>query len=287
MKTFFRELPPPVDTSFIVKEERATQFAAPFHFHDGFEFTLIVKGRGKFYGGNQVMNFAEGDIFLFGPAFPHYFVNEKAFVQSEEMGHSIIVQFQEDCLGKDFFQKPECRKIEEILKSAHLGIKINVSNDEIHQIFTQLLVQQGAKRIILLLQLLDVMSQLRSPELIFLSQNNHLVPNKDKDFSKLDAVYRYVLENFKEDVNTKEAASLACLNEAAFCRYFKRQTKKTFSQFVNHVRITHATYLLLEKESSIVDICFECGFNNLSYFNRQFKLFMDKSPLAYRKNILT
>jgi AraC-like DNA-binding protein len=286
MKTFFRELSPSVDTSFIVKEERATQFAAPFHFHDGYEFTLIIKGRGKFYGGNQVMNFTEGDIYLFGPAFPHYFVNEKSFVQSEEIGHSIIVQFQEDFLGKDFFLKPEFRKIEELLRLAHLGIKINIPDDEIHLIFTQLLTQQGAKRIILLIQLLDLVSSLRSPELLFLSQNNHLAQNKNKDFSKLDAVYRYVLENFKEDVNTKEAAALACLNEAAFCRYFKRQTKKTFSQFVNHVRITHATYLLLEKESTIVDVCYESGFNNLSYFNRQFKIFTNKSPLNYRKGLM-
>src|SRR6059058_5533747 len=105
MKTFFKELPPVVDTSFIVKEEKAAQFAAPFHFHDGYEFTFIIKGQGKFYGGNQVMNFADGDVYFFGPLFPHYFVIEKSFVESGTPGYSIAVQFQEDFLGKEAFQK--------------------------------------------------------------------------------------------------------------------------------------------------------------------------------------
>jgi AraC-like DNA-binding protein len=91
------------------------------------------------------------------------------------------------------------------------------------------------------------------------------------------------LENFKEDITSKKAASLAYLNEAAFCRYFKRQTKKTFSQFVNQVRITHAISLLQDKNLSVGDVCYECGFNTLSYFNRQFKVIINKSPLEYRK----
>lgn len=269
MKTFFRELPPPLGASFIVKEEVATQFAAPFHFHDGYEFTFIVKGRGKFYGGNKVMNFAEGDVYFFGPYFPHYFVNEKLFVQAEELGHSIIIQFQEDFLGKELFEKPEFRKIKALLKLAHSGIKICLPIEKINDLFIQLLSQQGAKRIILLIELLDSITLLKVEETQVLSPNPYQSSNKDKDFSKLDVVYRYVLEKFKEDITSKEAASLACLNEAAFCRYFKRQTKKTFSQFVNHVRITHATSLLLENEKkmSISDICYTCGFNNLSYFN--------------------
>lgn len=284
MKTFFRELPPSVDSSFIVKEEKNIQFAAPFHFHDGYEFTLIVKGYGKFYGGNQIMNFCEGEIYFFGPQFPHYFVNEKSFIQSDEIGHSISIQFQKDFLGKKIFQKPEFKKVESLLQLSHSGIKLSLASKEIIELFTKILNQQGIKRIILMLELLDIASSLKNNQLILLSSATSTIP--DNDFSKLDIVYRYVLRNFKEDINSKEAASLACLNQAAFCRYFKRHTKKTFSQFVNHVRINHATSLLLKNEKSIIDICFECGFNNLSYFNRQFKQFTNKSPLNYRKNHL-
>lgn len=284
MKTFFRELTPSLDSSFIVKEEKNIQFAAPFHFHDGYEFTLILKGQGKFYGGNQVMNFNEGEVYFFGPKFPHNFINEKSFIESEEIGHSISVQFQKDFLGKKIFQKPEFRKLESVLQLSHSGIKLRQPSKEIIELFTQILNQQGIKRIILMLELLDSVASLKKDQLVILSSDVDAIPNTD--FSKLDVVYRYVLRNFKDNITSKEAASLACLNEAAFCRYFKRHTKKTFSQFVNQVRITHATSLLLKNEKSIVDICFECGFNNLSYFNRQFKQFTDKSPLNYRKDLL-
>jgi quercetin dioxygenase-like cupin family protein len=79
MKRVLRELPRYENSSFIIKEEIAAQFAAPFHFHKGYELTYIVKGQGKFYGGDNLLNFVEGDLYLFGIGFPHYFINEKSF----------------------------------------------------------------------------------------------------------------------------------------------------------------------------------------------------------------
>ena len=105
MKKIFKELPPAIDSSFIVKQEITSRFANPFHFHDGYELTFIIRGRGKFYGGNQVMNFADGDIFFLGPMFPHYFVNEKHSGMGELTVHSIAVQFQQDFLGKELLEK--------------------------------------------------------------------------------------------------------------------------------------------------------------------------------------
>lgn len=90
--------------------------------------------------------------------------------------------------------------------------------------------------------------------------------------------------DFKEHITNQKAASLACMNESAFCRYFKRRTNKTLSQFVSHVRVAHAMHLLAEEDMSISKVCFECGFTNLSYFNRQFKAVTGKTPFIYRKD---
>lgn len=286
MKKVFRELPASADASFIVKQEQALQFAAPYHFHHGYEFTYIVKGHGKFYGGDRLMNFKEGDIYFFGPGFPHYFVNDKSFIKSGESAHSIAVQFNEDFFGTGFFLKPEFKKLKELLKSAHSGIKVTKPNRQTQSLLFELTKQTGLKALILFFQLLDIISSLQKNECSFISLSTYKGSLNDADSNKLEAVYQYVLENFKEEVHTKKAASLACMNEAAFCRYFKRRTKKTLSQFVNHVRITHVTYLLEEKDTSIAAVCFECGFDNLSYFNRQFKLITGKTPFAYRKEVL-
>ena len=283
MKKIFKEFPHTFDSSFIVKQEITAQFANSFHFHDGYEFTFIIHGRGKFYGGNQVLNFADGDVFFFGPQFPHYFVNEKTLLDDEPPAHSIAVQFQENFLGKELFEKPEFAEIRKLLRLVQSsGLKITSPRKVTEELFDAL-TQPGIKPVVLLLELLDRLASLPNKDIQVIMVHCYENSDSHKAFSKLDAVYHYVLENFKEDVNSKKAAALAFLNEAAFCRYFKRQTKKTFSQFVNQVRITHATSLLMEKNKSIADVCYECGFNNLSYFNRQFKINTSKSPLEYRK----
>src|SRR5690606_7326618 len=106
------------------------------------------------------------------------------------------------------------------------------------------------------------------------------------DAERLEKVIRYIIDHFKDEPDSKEAASIACMNEAAFCRYFKRRTEKTFSQFVNYVRVTHATNLLSQENWSIASICYECGYKNISYFNRQFKSIIGHTPIEYRSNHL-
>jgi AraC-like DNA-binding protein len=280
MKSVLRELPPPLGSSFIVKEEIASRFSAPFHYHEGYEFTFIVKGQGKFYGGDQVLNFSDGDVYFFGPLFPHYFVNEQP--SEEPHVHSVVIQFQSDFLGRDVLEKPEFYRVRELLESDGLGIKLKAPDEWIRKAFIEMSREEGIRKIMYLIELLDKISGLDPEDVEMLSSQP---PPTRKNFSKLDSVYRYALENFRGDVNSREAASLACLNEAAFCRYFKRQTKKTFSQFVNQVRIIHATSLLRDGNASIMEVCFESGFNNLSYFNRQFRKLMNRTPMEYRKTI--
>lgn len=287
MKKIFRELPVSAGASFIVKEEIAPVFAAPFHFHHGYEFTCIVKGHGKFYGGDRLFNFAEGDVYLFGIGFPHYFVNERSITETDEKAHSIVIQFKEDFLGHDFYLKPEFMQVKELLKTADRGIKLTQPPAHIKGLLYDITMLSGLKALICLLQLLEGVSSLSGDQISLISSDLYKVPLKNNsNEDRLEAVYKYVLENFKYEVSTKHAASLAFMNEAAFCRYFKRRTNKTLSQFVNNVRITHATLLLAEKGLSISNICFECGFDNLSYFNRQFKNITGKTPLAYRKEFL-
>ncbi|SDF56772.1 AraC-type DNA-binding protein [Mucilaginibacter pineti] len=284
MKKILREFTKPENSSFIVKEEIAAQFAAPFHFHEGYEFTYIVKGHGKFYGGDSLMNFTEGDLYLFGIGFPHYFINDKSFIKSGELAHSIIIQFGDDFLGGNFYLKPEFSAVKTFLKKAHLGIKVINPSAQLQRLMLDAPKRPGLKGLINLLELLDTVASLKSEEAATISTDifeNSLITRKKEN--KLDEVYRYVLENFKEQITSQKAASLAFMNESAFCRYFKRRTNKTLSQFVNHVRVTHAIQLLAEEDMSISKVCFECGFANLSYFNRQFKAVTGKTPYTYRK----
>ena len=282
MKATFQHLNIPTEASFVVKEYYQPQFTAPYHFHSGYELIYIVTSYGKFYGGNKVMNFEAGDIYLYGPGFGHCFYNDRSFVLTGEMAHAIVVQFTEDFAGREFFDQPELGKIKRLLRRSAAGIKIGEAPATVKELFHRF-GRKPMSNLIVLFQLLDKLTEVPGEQMVSCdNQPHHFYDSQDSE--RIESVVKYVIENFKEEVSSSAAASLACLNEAAFCRYFKRRTKKTFSQFVNEVRITHATRLLREEEASVAFICFQCGYNNLSYFNRQFRLLMGKSPLKYRKD---
>src|SRR5690606_6493651 len=85
-----------------------------------------------------------------------------------------------------------------------------------------------------------------------------------------------------EKIKLEDIASIANMTPTAFCKYFKARTKKTFSNFVNEVRIGHACKLLCRDDMSITQIAFECGFNNLTNFNKNFKQFKKIVPSEYK-----
>jgi AraC-like DNA-binding protein len=245
-----------------------------------------VRSSGKIYAGNKVMNYEEGEIYMFGPGLVHCFCNNSSPVDTDEIAHAIIVQFSEDFIGKDFFDNLELRKIKELMQLSEYGIRFNKISSAVNTLFFQFQVNQQMKNLIILLQILDELSQRNRENVLLLTDDPRKIHYKDADSKKLESIFKYVLENYHHHVDSKSAASLACMNEAAFCRYFKKRTTKTFSQFVNEIRISHATRLLIGTETGISEICYTCGFDNISYFNRQFKIFQGKSPREYRKDFM-
>lgn len=283
MKSIFQFNSSNDQSNFIIQEFVQEHFTSPFHFHDSYELILIVNSYGKLYGGNKILNFSSGDVFLFGPKFPHCFYNDKTFDTSEEgMAHAIVIFFNEDFLGNEFFNSYEFKEIKRMLHKSKSGIKVQKPDEIIRSLFLKITKEKKMDALLLLLELLNNISK---------KENNLLPINieiQDKttiydDATKLDPVLAYIMSNFKESLDSKYAASLACLNEAAFCRYFKRRTGKTFSQFVNNVRITHSKDLLMGENIDITRICFESGFRNISYFNRQFKDIVGVTPVEFRK----
>jgi AraC-like DNA-binding protein len=285
MKSIFEYQVLHKETGFTIKQYLQPFFSSPFHFHDVYEVILIANSYGKLYVGNEVTNFIKNDVFMFGPGLSHCFFNEKSFVSTGETAHAIVVFFKEDFLRKDFFLNSDLIKTKELLRNAAYGIKINRPNERTQLIFSRIPETRGLDTLILFLQLLNILSNSKSDITLINSELSKGIVTEN-DSSRLDVVFKYIFENFKDDLNLKQAASFACLNEAAFCRYFKSRTEQTFSQFVNRVRIAHAMQLLVLEERSISDICFECGYQNISYFNRQFKDITGKTPLAYRNDLL-
>ncbi len=135
-----------------------------------------------------------------------------------------------------------------------------------------------------LIKFLEILNVLANTEdFKILNAGNFYIQTQVEDNERINLIFNHVKNKFKEQITLEEVANLANMTEPSFCRYFKKITNKTFTQFVNEYRIIHSMKLLAEKPLSINEICYESGFNNFSYFNKTFKEYTQKSPSQYRK----
>src|SRR5690606_34681590 len=103
---------------------------------------------------------------------------------------------------------------------------------------------------------------------------------------KINKIFGYVMDHFTESVELNTAAELVGMNKAAFCRYFKKRTKKTFSEFLNEVRIGHACKLISQDNLGITESAYLSGYNSPSYFYKQFKNIKGVSPTEYQSKLI-
>ena len=163
-----------------------------------------------------------------------------------------------------------------------LGLKFSgTSNQEIGELMLEMSTSVDLDKLLLLLKILGLLCKhphaqtIASPGYI-----NHFAEERD---ARLDKVYDYVMKNFQKEVAVQDLAALASMNKSSFCRYFKKTTQKTFTGFLNDVRIGFACKLLTEMDMNVSEVSYRCGYNNISYFNRQFKKKKGMSPSDYQK----
>jgi AraC-like DNA-binding protein len=263
-------------------EFRQRHFTSPFHIHEEFELIFIQQGIGKLYVGNNITNFGDGDLFLFGPGLPHCFYNANEVIKENHVSHAVVILFRKDFLGRDFYDKTEGKALGRLIQKSDYGIQfLSYSNQLINRIqtFSQ---KKNLEKVAAFLFILNELACKKNIKLLNNNRNSIIAGNLSES-KTINDVIQYVAENFQDDIAFSHAASLAKMQKAAFCRFFKRKTKKTFTELVNEVRITHARKLLEETDKTVSEITFECGFRNLSYFNRLFKKFTQLTPGEFRQ----
>jgi len=284
MKPIFEKVSLPQNYNYTVRTFQLPYFDMPWHYHPEYELTLILKGEGKRYIGDCIEDFTEGDLILIGPDLPHYWKCNQEYYQSDEniISSSIVVHLGNQFTENLFFQMEEMEHIESLFEKSLRGLSFNLkeNNNVLINKLVQLAQKKGFEKHFLLFDILNDLALSEYSELSSPSFNNSL---NSKDSSKINIVYSYVMEHFREDFKLKDVADLVNMSDAAFSRYFKQRTKKTFSKFIIELRIGYACKLLMNSELNIIQICFESGFNNLSFFNRQFKEIIKMQPLKYRK----
>lgn len=267
--------------SFNVLHDRYPHFLKMWHYHPEFELLHIAKSSGTHFIGDNIERFEGGEVILIGENVPHMWLSDDKYFDSpsENSAEAFGVHFKKDFLGDGFLLAPEVKKIQVLLEKAKRGIKfINPKNEVINGI-KELLDLSPFKRMIKFIEILQVLATHK--EYKVLSSPSFLDTFFKTENKRLNKLYEYVYNNFKNTISSKDVAEHIGMNTSAFSRYFKHIHRKTFTTYLNEIRVGYACKLLLENEVNITAIGYECGFNNLSNFNRQFKAITKLSPTNY------
>jgi AraC-like DNA-binding protein len=283
MKPALERLPLDAEESFVAKYFDYAYYPTPWHFHPEYELVLVTESTGKRFIGDKISEFEPGDLALIGPHLPHLYRNDPVYYEpgSPKRAKSIVIHFSEQSFGQHFLALPEARSLTALFSRSARGLDIlGETNKVVSEKLYRLLDLNGLPRWMLLLEILHLLAE--SDEYQFISDTT-LTGRNELESERLSMVFEYVMENFREEINIAVVANLVNMAENSFSRYFSLRTRKTFSNFLTDVRISHASKLLIENKMSVANICFNCGFNNLSNFNRQFKKMYKVSPLQYRQ----
>lgn len=158
-----------------------------------------------------------------------------------------------------------------------LAAKLNPLIRELEQL-------QGLSRIIRLCECLQMIAA--SPDYETIS-TQEVKTFQARNRGRIDKIFQYTIENFTEPISLADVAGTAGMSIPAFCSYFKKSTKKTYIDFLNEIRIGHACKLLIDTQKSVLEICYESGFNTLANFNKQFLKMKKLTPSGYRKNLVS
>jgi AraC-like DNA-binding protein len=286
MKAHFQKITLNDEKSFDVRKWQLSGFHCDYHYHPEYELKYVIESEGKRFVGDSVGNFKAGDLVLLGPNLPHYWKNDPQYYKNEEQNSSAyIILFSENFLGNDFFKTPELNKVDDMLSKSKGGIRFPKANkSNIPDKINELIEAEGAKRVLIMLDILVELANFKKHKILAKDfSHEFFIQNiKSGSFGRMQRVHEFIIENFHNQISIETVADIASMSTHSFCKYFKKSTKKTFTRFLNEVRVCHAKKLLIEDNETIAQICFDSGFNNLSYFNRQFKLITNHTPREYK-----
>lgn len=273
-------------TMLKVKWDDFPHFTYPWHFHSEFEIVYVLKSSGKRFVADSIESFQEGDITLMGSYLPHFWKSDiPGDVDTGNRVNAIVVQFHKDFFREEINSYPEFHRISELMKRAERGIHFSkMSGEKIGKMLKRMLKLNGLERMLYFIKLMDTMARIENYRI--LASKAYLLEDHKELNNRLDKIMHFINTNYQRKITQEEIANKIGMTTAAFCRYFKEKTGKGFIFFINEMRIGYACKLLIENHLSISQVCFECGFNNISNFNRIFKRQTSYTPGEYQQQFV-
>jgi AraC-like DNA-binding protein len=255
-----------------------------WHYHQEYELSFITEGSGSRIVGDSIEEFHPGDLIFIGPRIPHVWFSETP-VMNQSSGRtleSVYLLFNQAILPGALTSLPEFTQVNRAIQLSERGIRITGDTlNQVSRIMLQLPYLNSMKRLTLFYEIMDIIGQ--SQSFTFLASADYIQNRFVSTNKRVKNIHEFLMHNYREEVNLNEIASLVHMAPASACRFFKSSTGMTIFEYLNKLKIDLACNLLMNTELNIVDISYDCGFNNLSHFNKQFRKFLGKTPTEFRK----
>ena len=280
MKIKFEDIRPDSDSSFRILLTPRLHNTFLWHYHPEYELVYIEGANGTRHIGDHISRYEGSDLVFIGPNVPH--LNFDYGVETEH--HKVVVQLKADFLGKDFFQAPEMKDVRKLFEQAREGVSFfGETKKEIGARLKDLTTHNHFRQLLELLDIFQTLAESWETQALGAKplQNEH----KFADQQRLQRMYHFVEQRYRDRIDMEEVIALSNLSNAAFCRYFKRMTGMTFTAFLNQYRINQSKRLLLQ-HCNVSEACYGSGFENLSHFNKTFKKMTGENPKDFRRRHL-
>jgi AraC-like DNA-binding protein len=247
-----------------------------WHYHPEYELVYVEAATGIRHVGQHISSYMDSDLVLIGSNIPH--LNFDYGVKTEY--RQVVVQLKQDFLGDAFQRTPELEHVEKLFDRSLFGLSFfGATKAKASTMLKNMRLLDPFNQLLELLRIFQILAH--SKEVIQLNDRDTSVKLFLDDKIRMGAIYKYIHANYNERPDVNKVAASVHLSTPAFCRYFKKQTNMTFTEFVNQYRITQAKTMLL-KGMRVSEVCYDSGFESLSYFNKLFRKLTGQNPSAFR-----
>jgi AraC-like DNA-binding protein len=276
MKVLPFVIPKAASQVLTLQEDKQPRFYEHLHEHPEIQLSYIINGEGTLFSGQSVWRFSKNQLIAIGSTVPHVFKSDLASTSA----HRISVFIDTQWFVMNVAQTQEFKELNTFIAACKDGFVFEDTQGQVFNLIKQALNQSGIARLTTCLNLFQFLG---NSQIVPFNSMANVVPYKSKDSKRMSAVIDFTLANYAQPISLSDAAQKAALTIPAFCKYFKRLTGKTFTQFLNEVRIESAARMLLvQNDKSISQISEDVGYRNLSHFNRQFKKIKKLTPRSFR-----
>jgi len=248
-----------------------------WHFHPEIELVYVEAEKGIRHIGDHISTYEGSDLALIGSYIPHlnFDYGVKTTVET------VVVQCRQYFYEDSFYKQPEMQLIYDLMERAKTGIAFfGDTKNKAGDLLKKLNGLSSFEQLIILIQVFQILAI--SKEYTLLNTRPIAAHAVIKEQERMHVIYKYVEAHFQEPIKIAAVACKVNLTEAAFCRYFKKATKLTYTDFVNQYRVNHAQKLLMQN-TNVTEACYDTGFESLSYFNKIFKKITGENPSSFRK----